>query len=507
MAEFVAKTQEVLGAVITTPKLVEKTLSRPPFRFLHDIVTSFIATTGFPEGLYTADQLDHTKVADKEGKLEFLRLLIAAVEAGAGKKCAATPQNIAAGQEAESTNVMLQMLAACATLSPADKAAAVAKAGGRAAAAAEAKPEKKEKPKDSEKDKDREKEKAERAKEREKEREKAERTQEKEREKAERAQEKEKEKERERRRSEKEESGKAAETDDERRERRKREKRDKEKAEEEQRGRKQSADQPPNRGGITFGGAAEQQAATAGRAPPRARRTHEVEHAQSAVDAAPAAGVIVEASRSSRSKKDAADADSEDWMKVAERLEQKPNAPTAGVAGNVEVKGRLAQQALRAKLDQQQTAEEAAAAAASLGPSDGGIVIAKGKGGSRGAHGASGATMNDAELQKLREQLQLLTKASNPLGKFLEATHDDIDSMIRELETWRSEARNQALAAAEARRQTQESLLEAQSKLQAMEDSISDQLQKTNNLRQTILTNDTAIEGMIGMIVGPDAVQ
>ncbi|CCW65842.1 unnamed protein product [Phytomonas sp. EM1] len=109
-------------------------------------------------------------------------------------------------------------------------------------------------------------------------------------------------------------------------------------------------------------------------------------------------------------------------------------------------------------------------------------------------------------MHKLREQLQLLTKASNPLGKFLEAIHNDIDSMTRELETWRSEARNQALAAAEAQRQTEESVQTVQVQLQSIEDAIGDQILKTNRLQQAILANDRAIEGMIRMVVGPEVV-
>ena len=44
---FIEATQSTLGKVIQRPSLSEKNLSRPPFRFLHDIVTQLIKKTGF----------------------------------------------------------------------------------------------------------------------------------------------------------------------------------------------------------------------------------------------------------------------------------------------------------------------------------------------------------------------------------------------------------------------------------------------------------------------------
>lgn len=52
MAEAVKKTQDVLGRIISKPPLTEKLLSRPPFRYLHDLFSEIISATGFGNGLY-----------------------------------------------------------------------------------------------------------------------------------------------------------------------------------------------------------------------------------------------------------------------------------------------------------------------------------------------------------------------------------------------------------------------------------------------------------------------
>ena len=52
----VTATIDTLGQVIKRPPLTQKLLKKPPFRFLHDVVTNVIKASGFLEGLYAGDE-------------------------------------------------------------------------------------------------------------------------------------------------------------------------------------------------------------------------------------------------------------------------------------------------------------------------------------------------------------------------------------------------------------------------------------------------------------------
>ena len=68
---MIKKTQDTLGKVIKKPPLTEKLLNKPPFRFLHDIITEVIKNTGFFKGLYGADELNSSKVTVRMTKLKY----------------------------------------------------------------------------------------------------------------------------------------------------------------------------------------------------------------------------------------------------------------------------------------------------------------------------------------------------------------------------------------------------------------------------------------------------
>ena len=59
----------------------EKLLTKPPFRYLHDIFTATMAKTGFGDGLYNGEELNSKAFADsKEAKLAWLVKAISLTE-------------------------------------------------------------------------------------------------------------------------------------------------------------------------------------------------------------------------------------------------------------------------------------------------------------------------------------------------------------------------------------------------------------------------------------------
>lgn len=113
-----ATTQTLLGDIITKPKLAEKLLSKPPFRFLHDIFSEVTRVTGFAAGLYTAEELDSANVVEKAQKVQYLEKMVKLIGVHLNTVVEARPLKIVAGLEAQNTNHLLQLLAIAARHRP-----------------------------------------------------------------------------------------------------------------------------------------------------------------------------------------------------------------------------------------------------------------------------------------------------------------------------------------------------------------------------------------------------
>lgn len=113
-----AMTQELLGSLISRPKLTEKLLGKPPFRFLHDIVMEIVRATGFASGLYDETESDSGSIGDKNAKMAFLEKIIKVVGVQLNTLVEAKPAKIVAGRDPQDTNNFLQLLAVAARYAP-----------------------------------------------------------------------------------------------------------------------------------------------------------------------------------------------------------------------------------------------------------------------------------------------------------------------------------------------------------------------------------------------------
>ncbi|THD21947.1 TRAF3-interacting protein 1 [Fasciola hepatica] len=108
---IIKRTQDTLGKIIRKPTLTDKLLSRPPFRFLHDIFTAFIRATGLMKGLFTPEELIADNVKEKDSKLAFLQKVVDYLSIAHDTVIPVRTMSIIAGKEPEKTNELLYLLA------------------------------------------------------------------------------------------------------------------------------------------------------------------------------------------------------------------------------------------------------------------------------------------------------------------------------------------------------------------------------------------------------------
>jgi TRAF3-interacting protein 1 len=79
MDALIPMVQEKINGLIPKPKMSEKLLNKPPFRFLHDTISAVINTTGFANGLYSDEDMDVGTISDKGAKIAYLEKIFTVV--------------------------------------------------------------------------------------------------------------------------------------------------------------------------------------------------------------------------------------------------------------------------------------------------------------------------------------------------------------------------------------------------------------------------------------------
>eukprot|EP01029_Cantina_marsupialis_P004441 TRINITY_DN1444_c0_g1_i1.p1 TRINITY_DN1444_c0_g1~~TRINITY_DN1444_c0_g1_i1.p1 ORF type:complete len:533 (-),score=238.42 TRINITY_DN1444_c0_g1_i1:88-1686(-) len=98
---------------IDSSRLKEKHLSRPPFRFLHDLVIRTMGKTNSYEGLYSEEEMNGKTVNDQGGaaKAAWVKKITSAVEFAVQKEDLLNAKMVVSGKEPSKTNKFLQYFA------------------------------------------------------------------------------------------------------------------------------------------------------------------------------------------------------------------------------------------------------------------------------------------------------------------------------------------------------------------------------------------------------------
>lgn len=472
MADFWQETASLYSSLISKPKMSEKLLVKPPFRFLHDVIMATLEATGYPQGLFTDAELQSENVADKDAKLKFLTKIIVHVGETIGEPVACDPKNVIAGKEPAATNLFLKALYRAATGK-----------FGKPAAPQQAK----EQPKvEEDRRKKREEPKKEESKREESKREEPKKE---DRKREENRKEEGKRREERKREENRKEDVKKAEPkrEEQKREDRKREepKREEPKREEPKREEAKKVKEEPKREEEEKAKPVRPQ--TASKRPPKVKSNIIEEESKLAAPAKPT-GVILESKGGD---------EDEDVPIVASR---QPGRSVAVSDVKGQEHGKLVRDILKEDTSAKKTTIEYSKEDSDLNAPEGKKIRLSNIKSSK-ADVRKTIVMTVQDLDELKNAIQQLCQSTNPLGKSIDLVNDDIDSMNREYERWRRQYSQAQVHMGEEKKITNDKLQASFDKLAEIEEQIKDKQIKINNTKAQILKNEQTIRNLLQTVV------
>lgn len=108
--------------------------------------------------------------------------------------------------------------------------------------------------------------------------------------------------------------------------------------------------------------------------------------------------------------------------------------------------------------------------------------------------------MVQKEIDKLRGSIQTLTRSANPLGKIMDYVQEDLDSMQKELERWKTENKEHVLALKREKGITDKAIEPMKAQLGEVDQAIADQMDLIAAVKSNIIRNDQKIEKLLRSI-------
>ena len=116
MSDYWSETGKMFGSLIEKPKMTEKLLKKPPPKYIYDIILNTMKKTGFPKGLFTAEEEDHKYFeVDAHHKLDILQKAIDITKIVMNENFEIKCTNILKGEQPDKTNYFLQLFYKAAT--------------------------------------------------------------------------------------------------------------------------------------------------------------------------------------------------------------------------------------------------------------------------------------------------------------------------------------------------------------------------------------------------------